>query len=82
MSVVDQRWLQIIDLAEQGKLQEIRTNFPREYVAKLAHLEMMAKRAAFVRCPREPLVEEDLINESIFFWGDPGTGKTCWGHSL
>jgi hypothetical protein len=35
--------------------------FPREYVAKLTHLEMRATRAAFARRPREPLEEGDLV---------------------
>jgi hypothetical protein len=58
------------------------TGFPREYVDKLTHLEMIAMRVAFAGRQLEPLEEEDLINKNLFVWGDPGTGKTYWAHTL
>jgi hypothetical protein len=72
----------MIELTEAERLQEIRRRFPREYVAKLAHMEIIATRDAFARRPRKPLKEEDLICKNLFLWGDPGTGKTYWGHAL
>jgi hypothetical protein len=78
----DQRWLQIIEMAEEGRLQEILRRFPREYVAKLAHIEIIATRAALARRPCEPLSKDDLIHRNLFLWGDPGTGKTYWGYAL
>lgn len=64
------RWANIIELAEAGDWEKLKTDYPVEYGTRLSCLEHIHRKR-----PREiEIIDGDL--EHVWVWGDTGLGKT------
>lgn len=60
-------WEALVNLAESGKIQEIRTDFPKEYLVYYRTFQQIAQ---------DRLKPEPIVRACYWIWGKPGSGKS------
>jgi hypothetical protein len=72
----------IITLAEDGNLQQIKNKYPMEYLRMFTTLHKIATDAKLTKSAELPNRQVQLHQKNKFIYGDAGTGKTWMARDM
>jgi hypothetical protein len=71
----DEKAREIVRLVETGNIEEVKREFPQEYLYTNATIEKMATRCLITQLQQEEIQPIHPKRKNVYLLGDPGTGK-------